>query len=74
MRAARGKREELRAALDALIEPTKRKDGYVNHDLHQGVEDPDFFTFYKNSGPGEKPDADLALRTRRPRRQDGRPP
>ena len=44
-RAARGKREELKAALEALIEPTKREGEYVNYDLHQGVEDPDFFTF-----------------------------
>jgi quinol monooxygenase YgiN len=34
MRAARGKREELKAALAALIEPTKREDGYVDYDLH----------------------------------------
>ena len=54
MRAAPGKREELKAALEALIEPTKQEDGYVNYDLHQGVEDPDFFTFY------EKLDAHLA--------------
>jgi Antibiotic biosynthesis monooxygenase len=40
MRAAPGKREELKAALEALIEPTKQEDGYVNYDLHQGVEDP----------------------------------
>jgi hypothetical protein len=49
-RAARGKREELKAALDALIEPAKREDGDVNYDLHQGVEDPDFFTFHENWG------------------------
>ncbi|HYB87910.1 MAG TPA: antibiotic biosynthesis monooxygenase family protein [Streptosporangiaceae bacterium] len=48
MRAAPGKREELKAALEALIGPTKQEGGYVNCDLHQGVEDPDFFTFYEN--------------------------
>ena len=40
MRAAAGKREELKAALEALIEPAKQEDGCVNYDLHQGVEDP----------------------------------
>jgi hypothetical protein len=40
MRAAPGKREELKAALEALIEPTRQENGYVNYDLHQGVEYP----------------------------------
>ena len=48
MRAAPGKRDELRAALMALVEPTSREKGYVNYDLHQGIEDPDQFLFYEN--------------------------
>ncbi len=48
MRAAPGKRDELRAALEALIEPTSQEKGYVNYDLHQGTEDPDRFFFYEN--------------------------
>ncbi|WP_295700894.1 putative quinol monooxygenase [Lapillicoccus sp.] len=60
MRAAEGKTEELRAALEALIEPTSREEGYVNYDLHQGVEDPSFFTFYENWLSGEHLDAHLA--------------
>jgi len=40
MRARSGKEQELREALEALIEPTKQEAGYVNYDLHQGVEDP----------------------------------
>ncbi|MGY1617277.1 putative quinol monooxygenase [Geodermatophilus sp. SYSU D00691] len=48
MRAAPGRREELRAALEALVEPTSREAGYVNHDLHQGIEDEDAFFFYEN--------------------------
>ena len=48
MRAAPGKRDELRAALEALVEPTSREKGYVNYDLHQGAEDPDRFFFYEN--------------------------
>ena len=34
MKAAPGKREELRAALEALIEPTSQEKGYINYDLH----------------------------------------
>ena len=30
MRAAGGKTDELRAALEALIEPTSQEEGYVN--------------------------------------------
>ena len=48
MRAAPGKRDELRAALEALVEPTSQEEGYVNYDLHQGTEDPDRFFFYEN--------------------------
>ncbi|MGW0163528.1 putative quinol monooxygenase [Mycobacterium sp. NPDC003323] len=60
MRAADGKADELRAALEALIEPTKGEDGYVNYDVHQGVEDPRFFTLYENWVSGEHLDAHLA--------------
>jgi quinol monooxygenase YgiN len=60
MKAAPGKREELRAALEALIEPTSQEKGYVNYDLHQGVEDPDRFFFYENWESGEDLDAHLA--------------
>ena len=48
MRAAPGKRDGLRAALEALVEPTSREQGYVNYDLHQSIEDPDRFFFYEN--------------------------
>ena len=60
MRAAEGKTEELRAALEALVHPTSQEDGYVNYDLHQGVEDPRFFAFYENWVSGEHLDAHLA--------------
>ena len=46
MRAAPGKRDELRAALESLTEPTSQE-GYVNDDLHQSTEDPDRF-FHEN--------------------------
>jgi quinol monooxygenase YgiN len=59
VRAAPGKRDELRAALEALIEPTSREKGYVNYDLHQGIEDPDRFFFYENWDSGTDLDAHL---------------
>ena len=65
MRAAPGKRDELRAALEALealealVEPTRRENGYVNYDLHQGIEDPDQFSFYENWESGADLDAHL---------------
>jgi quinol monooxygenase YgiN len=60
MRAAPGKREELRAALESLIHPTSQEAGHVNYDLHQGVEDPRWFFFYENWDSADDLDAHLA--------------
>ena len=60
VRAAEGRTEELEAALEALVEPTSQEEGYVDYDLHQGVEDPSFSTFYENRHSGEHLDAHLA--------------
>ncbi len=60
MRAKPGKEQALREALEALIAPTVKEDGYVNYDLHQGVEDPAVFFFYENWESGEALDAHLA--------------
>ena len=59
MKAAPGKREELRQALEALVEPTSKEKGHVNYDLHQSVEDPDRFFFYENWESGDDLDAHL---------------
>lgn len=59
MRARAGKEQELREALEALIEPTSREKGYVNYDLHQGLEDPRWFFFYENWDSAEDLDAHL---------------
>jgi quinol monooxygenase YgiN len=48
MRARAGREEDLFVALKALIEPTTRDAGYVNYDLHRGVDDPALFAFYEN--------------------------
>ena len=60
MKAAPGKRDELKAELEDLIKPTSVEDGYVNYDLHQGVEDPDVFIFYENWESAAALDAHLA--------------
>lgn len=59
MRAKPGKEQQLYDALQALVEPTTREKGYVNYDLHQGVEDPAVFFFYENWESGEDLDAHL---------------
>ena len=59
MRAKAGKEQELREALEGLIEPTTKEKGYVNYDLHQGVEDPRWFFFYENWDSAEDLDAHL---------------
>lgn len=60
MRAAPGQREELRATLEALVEPTLQERGCVNYDLHQSLEDPESFFFYENWESSEDLDAHLA--------------
>ena len=59
MHAKPGKEQELRDALAALVEPTSKEKGYVNYDLHQGVEDPGWFFFYENWESAEDLDAHL---------------
>ena len=51
MRAAPGKREAVRAALESLVEPTRQERGCVNYDLYQSIQDPDLFFFYENWSP-----------------------
>ena len=59
MRAKEGKEQELRDALVALVEPTSKEKGYVNYDLHQGLEDSRWFFFYENWTSAEDLDAHL---------------
>ena len=60
MRAKPGKEQELHDALVALVEPTTREKGYVNYDMHQGIEDPAVFYFYENWESPAALDAHLA--------------
>ena len=48
MREKQGKEQDLRGALEALIPPSRQEEGYINYDLHQGIEDPSLFYLYEN--------------------------
>ena len=60
MRAKAGREEDLRAALEELIEQTTKEDGYHTYALHRGAEDPSLFIFYENWTSAEHLDAHLA--------------
>ena len=46
-RAAPGKVDELRAALLAIVGPSRAEDGCLRYDLHVDREDPDVLAFYE---------------------------
>jgi quinol monooxygenase YgiN len=60
MTALPGKEQELRSALESLVEPTLAEDGNVNYDLHVAKDDPATFFFYENWTSSDKLDAHLA--------------
>lgn len=43
-----GREEDLRAALLACIEPTRKEKGCVQYDLHESTERAGHFLFYEN--------------------------
>lgn len=46
-RARPGRGDDLRAALLALVEPTRAEEGCLRYDLHDDPEDPARFAFYE---------------------------
>lgn len=48
MLAKPGKENDLRQALLALVEPTRKEDGCVQYDVHQSTEASGQFVFYEN--------------------------
>ena len=48
MKSKPGKEEDLRRAVLALIEPTRKEEGCVQYDLHVHSSDPGRFVFYEN--------------------------
>ena len=53
MKAKEGKEAELRAALIALVAPTRQEDGCVQYDLHEKTDEPGRFVFYENWGSAD---------------------
>lgn len=47
-RARPDKENELRAALNGLVTPTRQESGCLNYDLHQSTDDPARFLFHEN--------------------------
>lgn len=48
MVAQPGKEEELKRQLLALVEPTRKEEGFVQYDLHESTDEPGRFIFYEN--------------------------
>jgi len=48
MKSKPGREEDLRRAVLALIEPTRKEEGCVQYDLHVHSSDPGRFVFYEN--------------------------
>jgi quinol monooxygenase YgiN len=46
--AAPGREDELAAALQALVAPTRAETGCLNYDLHRDLERPERFLFHEN--------------------------
>jgi quinol monooxygenase YgiN len=55
-----GREDDLRAALLALIPPTRKEEGCVQYDLHVSTERPGQFVFYENWTSRELLDRHLA--------------
>lgn len=60
MRAKPGKEDELAAALESIVAPTRAEDGCHTYALHRGVQDPAVFVFYENWTSPAHLDAHLA--------------
>ncbi len=48
LKAREGLEDRMREELLSLVEPTRKEEGCLNYDLHQGTEDPSLFYFYEN--------------------------
>jgi quinol monooxygenase YgiN len=55
-----GKREELRARLVSMVEPTRAEQGCVQYDLHESNSEPGRFFFLETWASGEMLDRHLA--------------
>lgn len=48
LQAKPGRGQELRAALEPVVEASRRESGCINYDLHVSETNPDHFTIYEN--------------------------
>lgn len=48
IKAKPGKEQELRQALQALVQPTRGEEGVIDFNLHAANEEPGLFLFYEN--------------------------
>jgi quinol monooxygenase YgiN len=60
LRAAAGQTETLRSALETLVKHSAKEDGCLGYDLHQGVDDPSFFTIFESWASQKHLDAHLS--------------
>jgi len=58
-RAKPGMQDQVRAALRALLAPTRAESGCINYDLHESLEDPRNFVLYENWVTTEQLEAHL---------------
>lgn len=52
-RARPGREPDLDAALRAMLLPTRKEDGCLKYDLHQGVDEPGLFYFHETWASAE---------------------
>ena len=68
VKAKPGKEAEMRKELQSLLAPSRRDEGCLSYDLHQGRDNPALFLFFENWASKEhldrhlqKPDLQAAL-------------
>jgi quinol monooxygenase YgiN len=59
IKAKPGKESQVRQELLSLVAPSRKDDGCLNYDLHQGLEDPALFLFHENWASGAHLDRHL---------------
>lgn len=60
-KAKEGKTADLKAAIGAVVAPTRAEPGCINYDLHQDAEDPAVFMLYENWVSKKDLDEHLAM-------------
>lgn len=61
IKAKPGMEDTVRAAVEALVAPTRAEAGCINYDLHQSAEDPSVLMLYENWVSKKDLDEHLAM-------------